>query len=71
MTSRPSFEDRLASLTLVTYSIAWANSLRISVGSTRRSVSLLTEAAPAFSTAAATESPMPSPSRFRLRRFSV
>ena len=30
MTSRPSFDERLASLTLMTYSMAWANSLRIS-----------------------------------------
>ena len=38
-TSRPSFDERLASLTRVTNSILYENSLRISVGSTRRRVS--------------------------------
>ena len=64
-------EDRLASLTRVTNSILYENSLRISVGSTSRSVSLLTERAPSFSTASDTDASSVSSSRFRLSRFSV
>ena len=40
-TSQPSFDERLASRTRVTNSILYENSLRFSVGSTRRRVSLL------------------------------
>ncbi len=66
MMSRPSFEDWLASLTRVMNSILCENSLRISVGSTKRSVSPLTERAPSFN-----RRPSVSPSRFRLGLFSV
>ena len=71
MTSRPSFDDRLASLTRVTYSILYAYSLRISVGSTRMSVSFLTCRAPSDRIASEISRPSVSSSMLRESLFSV
>lgn len=70
-TSRPSFDDLLASLIIVTCSILSPNSLRISVGSTRMSVSSLTNFAPASRIALSMSSPTVASATFRLRRFST